>query len=268
MTEPKAGLTMTHEGGDRYQATMSNGTRFWLHQEDWSVKTDYYLETLVFRLPELIGQMRALGNPLGRVLEMGIARGAISIGIALLTDAATEIVGIDIEEKARLLVAENAAANGVGERITVRIGDLFQPVGPGEMFDLIVAEMPFIPVDPVLQERYVAEGHGSEILNVSGGADGRMFIDAVIASGAGCLRAGGSMLLVQPSFIGIGSTLDLMAAHDIDGAVAVSRPWRLEDTRFTLRSQPYIESLYPDAFPTDSEGRPAFHVTIILGTRR
>lgn len=262
------GLTLTFEGGDTYAATMSNGTRFTVRQEDWSVKNDYYLETFVHHLPDLVRDIRATGNRLENILEMGIARGVLSIGLALLTDDDTRIVGIDIEDNATALVAANAADNGVGHKIAVRIGDMFDPVSEDETFDLVFGEMPFIPVDPILQERYIGEGHASEILNVSGGPDGRKFVDALIAQGASYVREGGALMLAQPSFIGIQTTLDLMAAHGLRGRVAVTREWRLADTRFTLRSRPYIESLYPSAFSLNDAGDAVFAVTILVGIKQ
>jgi hypothetical protein len=262
------GLTLTFEGGETYTAKMNNGTQFVVHQEDWSVKTDYYLETFVRHLPDLVTEIRATGNRLQRILEMGVARGVLSIGLALLTDEDCTIVGIDIEENARHLVAENARANGVGHRIEVRIGDMFDPVGADETFDLVFGEMPFIPVDPVMQATYIEAGHASEILNVSGGPDGRYFVDALIERGSNLVRQGGALMLAQPSFIGVATTLELMAAHGLDGRVSVTREWRLADTRFTQSSRGYIESLYPLAFPLNAAREPVFEVTIIVGTKR
>jgi Ribosomal protein L11 methyltransferase (PrmA) len=267
-TVEATGLTLTFEGGDTYIATMSNGTHFAVRQEDWSVKTDYYLETFVHYLPDLVRDIRATGNRLESVLEMGIARGVLSIGVALLTDDATRIIGIDIEDNARGLVAANAADNGVGHKIAVRIGDMFDPVSQDETFDLVFGEMPFIPVDPVLQEQWIDQGHASEILNVSGGPDGRKFVDALIAQGARHVREGGALMLAQPSFIGVETTLDLMAAHGLQGRVAVAREWRLADTRFTLRSRPYIESLYPSAFSLNDAGDAVFSVTIVVAVKQ
>jgi methylase of polypeptide subunit release factors len=191
----------------------------------------------------------------------------LSIALALLTSDDTRIVGIDIEENARELVAANAADNGVGHKIAVRIGNMFDPVADGETFDLVFGEMPFIPVDRVLQEKYIGEGHASEILNVSGGPDGRKFVDALIVGGARHVREGGALMLVQPSFIGVDRTLELMAAHGLRGRVAVRREWRLMDTRFTRQSRTYIESLYPSAFARNEAGDDVFAVTILVAVK-
>lgn len=53
---------------------------------------------------------------------------------------------------------------------------------PGEEFDLIFGELPIIPVDAEEQRRY-CHGYASEILNISGGPDGRYFVDKLIEVG-------------------------------------------------------------------------------------
>lgn len=261
------GITTTSLGGDTYTAVMSNGARYTVRQEGWSVRTDYYLDTLVDHLPELVRGIEETGNRLQRVLEIGVARGVLAIGIALLTADDTHIVGIDIEEGAAALVSDNARVNGVADRIEVRIGDLFDPVREGETFDLILGELPFIPVDPALQRRYVDEGHASEILNVSGGPDGRQLVDALLTQGPGHLNAGGALLLIQPSFIGIGRTMALLAEHGVHGSVVFSREWRLDDTVFTRQIRGYIEALNPTAFTKNDKGEDVFHLTIIVGVK-
>ena len=261
------GLTLTSTGGDHYTAVMNNGMQYTVRQEDWSVKSDYYLDTFVHNLPDLIARIRGTGNPLRKTLEMGVARGVLSIGVALLTDGNAQIVGIDIEDSARELVSRNAADNQVSEKIEVRIGNLFEPVREGETFDLIFGELPFIPVDPVLQRRYIADGHASEILNISGGPDGRYLLDILIEQGAALLNPGGALMLIQPSFVGVDKTIALMASQGVAGEVVISKEWRLDDTKFTRNSRGYLETINPSAFSRNGAGDEVFHLTIVVGTK-
>ena len=261
------GLTTTSTGGATYAATMSNGQQYTVRQEDWSVKTDYYLDTFVYHLPEVIQHLKATGNPLNRVLEIGVARGVLSIGIALLTGAGTQIVGVDIEEQALALATENARRNAVEDKLAIRIGDFFEPVGAGETFDLVFGELPFIPVDPVMQREYIANGHASEILNVSGGADGRTLIDRLLTEGPALLHRGGSLLLIQPSFVGVDTSLRLLEEQGLVATVLVRKEWRLDDTQFTRQSRGYIESLYPSAFSKNAQGEDVFYLTILAGMK-
>jgi SAM-dependent methyltransferase len=266
-TTPQAGLSLTSSGGDSYIAKMANGVEYAVGQEAWSIKTDYYLDTFVHHLPNIIAGLQAKGNPVQRVLEIGVARGVLSIGIALLTADDTRIVGIDIEEKAHALVTQNARANGVSDKIEVRIGDLFTPVQADERFDLIIGELPIIPVDPIKQQQYIREGYASEILNISGGATGRDFIDALITQGAAFLKPGGAVVLIQPSFIGVDQTLELCARVGLQGSVLVSKEWRLDDTKFTRNNKGYIEATTGYRFPQNSAGQDVFYLTIIQGVK-
>ena len=261
------GLTMTSAGGDKYTATMKNGQQYTIHSEEWSVKTDYYLDTFVYYLPDLVKHVARTGNELKRILEIGIARGVLAIGIALLTGEDTVIVGVDIKESAKALANENASLNGVARKLDVRIGNFFEPLLVDEKFDLIFGELPFIPVDPSLQKRYITEGHSSEILNISGGPDGRDLVDILITQGPRFLNPGGAMLLIQPSFIGIERTMELLAEQGLGGTVLVSREWLLDDTKFTRQSRHYIEGINPLAFSKNANGRDIFHLTIIMGIK-
>ncbi|MGH3672749.1 MAG: methyltransferase domain-containing protein [Pseudonocardiaceae bacterium] len=261
------GLTMTSAGGDKYTATMKNGQQYTVRQERWSVKTDYYLDAFVYNLPDLVEHVASTGNKLERILEIGIARGVLSIGMALLTGNDTVIVGIDIEESAKALATENAKLNGVASKLDVRVGDFFEPILADETFDLIFGELPFIPVDPSLQKQYIADGYLSEILNISGGADGRDLVDILITKGQRFLNPGGVMLLIQPSFIGIERTMELLAEQGLAGTVLVSHEWLLDDTKFTRKSRDYIEGLNPAAFPKNAKGQDVFYLTIIMGVK-
>lgn len=263
----KSGLTLTSEGGNRYEARVANGLCYVLEQENWSVKTDYYLDTFVYHLADILDNLRAGGNPLRRVLEMGIARGVLSIGVALLTEPDTTLVGVDIAPGADELVRKNAAQHGVAERISVRIGDMFEPIGEDEPFDLIISEMPFIPVDPTEQARLIDEGYGSEILNVSGGADGRYFIDIIITQAARYLAPGGAVVFIQPSFIGVEKSLQLLAEHGLKGEVLFQREHRLQDTRFTHSIKDYIEAVGKMRFAKNAQGEEVFHLTLIKGEK-
>ena len=265
--QANAGLSLTSTGGDTYTAKMVNGVHYPIGQEAWSIKTDYYLDTFVHYLPNIIAALQQSGNEVKRVLEIGVARGVLSIGIALLTDDDTQIIGIDIEEKAHALVTQNALTNGVQHKIEVRIGDMFTPVRPGETFDLIIGELPIIPVDPIKQQQYIAEGYASEILNISGGANGRDFVDALIAQGAAFLNPGGAVVLIQPSFIGVEETLQRCAHAGLQGTVLVSKAWRLDDTKFTRNNKEYIERTTGYIFPKNSAGEDVFFLTIIKGVK-
>jgi release factor glutamine methyltransferase len=81
-----------------------------------------------------------------RILELGTGSGAISVALAKELPAAS-LVATDLSEKALSVAEENARRNGVRERILFLQGDLFDPLGKGSMFKLVVTNPPYIPRD-------------------------------------------------------------------------------------------------------------------------
>jgi len=77
-------------------------------------------------------------------LEIGTGSGAISIALAKELPAAKG-VATDLSARALAVAEENALKSGVRERIRFLQGDLFQPLGRGEAFDLILTNPPYIP---------------------------------------------------------------------------------------------------------------------------
>jgi release factor glutamine methyltransferase len=98
-------------------------------------------ETLVSEALKVLEPLK--GKEL-RFLEIGTGSGAISIALAKEWPAARG-VATDLSPKALAVAEENALRCGVGERIRFARGDLFQPLGKGESFDLIVTNPPYIP---------------------------------------------------------------------------------------------------------------------------
>lgn len=261
-------LTVITGGGDTYTAHMKNGLSYTIDQEDWSLRHDYYLDMFVEYLPVIIDDLQAGGNPLRTILEMGIARGVLSIGIALLMKDQTKIVGIDIDEEAKTLVAKNAATNGVEQTIEVRIGNLFEPVAAGETFDMIIGELPMNVIDLQRTQEYIDAGYELEVLNIGGGADGRYFIDALIKEGVKYLNPSGAVVFIQSSFISVDKTLSMFEEYGMVGSVIARREWLLNDTKFTKMNRPYIEAVYGDIFDKREDGEDIFYLTIVKGVKK
>jgi HemK-like putative methylase len=117
-------------------------------------------EQLVVRALELVGDGPA------RVVDVGTGSGAIAIAIAAAAPQ-VEVWATDTSRCAVALARLNVRRHGLDGRVTVRHGDLLEPV-PGS-FDVIVANLPYVarveaPFHPDLgaepQEAVFADGDG------------------------------------------------------------------------------------------------------------
>ncbi|MFZ0393972.1 MAG: peptide chain release factor N(5)-glutamine methyltransferase [Terracidiphilus sp.] len=94
-------------------------------------------EHLVERAIALAG---ALQQP--RIVDVGTGSSAIAVALSRHLPKA-QVTAIDLSPKALAIAMENAARNGVGERIRFLKGDLLAPVA-GEGFDLVVSNPPYV----------------------------------------------------------------------------------------------------------------------------
>jgi release factor glutamine methyltransferase len=126
-----------------------------------------------------------------RVLDLCTGSGAIAVALAKELPAAS-IVATDVSEAAVAIARKNAARNGMGERVDVRVGDLWAPVGD-ETFDLIASNPPYIAstVIPTLS----AEVRREPVLALDGGADGMVFYDRICAQARAHLVPGGALVV-------------------------------------------------------------------------
>lgn len=79
-------------------------------------------------------------------LEIGPGTGAIALQAALA--GARRVLAIDINPAAVANTQANIDKHGLGDRMEVREGDVFEPLRPGEAFDLIFWNVPFGYVEP------------------------------------------------------------------------------------------------------------------------
>lgn len=81
-------------------------------------------------------------------LEIGPGTGAIAVQAALA--GARRVLAIDINPAAVANTQANIDRHGLADRMEVREGDIFEPLRPGETFDLIFWNVPFAYVEPGL----------------------------------------------------------------------------------------------------------------------
>ena len=126
-------------------------------------------------------------------LDFGTGSGCIAIALAVKCPA-TRIVALDASADALAVASQNAACNGVSERIEFFHGDGFTALTPGFCFDLIVSNPPYIPSAEIATlQTEVRDFDPHEALD--GGVDGLDFYRLLAAQAAAYLRPGGKIML-------------------------------------------------------------------------
>jgi release factor glutamine methyltransferase len=124
-------------------------------------------------------------------LEIGPGTGAIALQAALA--GARRVVAIDINPAAVANTQANIDRHGVGDRMEVREGDIFDALRPDERFDLIFWNVPFAYVERDVQPTPLQRS----TLDPGYEATRRY-----IQQGRGFLRPGGRLILGFSSVIG------------------------------------------------------------------
>ena len=146
-------------------------------------------ETLV---AEALKILAAGGKEDLRLLEIGTGSGAISIALAKERPSAN-ITATDLSPEALSIAGENAAQNGVRERIRFLPGDLFQPVPEGETFDLVVSNPPYIIRGQLSSLMPEVRDYEPRVA-LDGGKDGLDFFRRALPAVGDFLRPGGWFL--------------------------------------------------------------------------
>ncbi|WP_176730401.1 peptide chain release factor N(5)-glutamine methyltransferase [Devosia insulae] len=145
-------------------------------------------ELLVERGLEVIG---ALNSP--HILDLGTGTGCIPI--SLLTEYSdVSAVAVDLSAEALEMARLNANRHGVGNRFTTLKGSWFDPLEPGERFDLITSNPPYIESAVIAGLMPEVREHDPR-LALDGGPDGLAAYRAIAAEAGLFLAADGVLLL-------------------------------------------------------------------------
>jgi release factor glutamine methyltransferase len=145
-------------------------------------------ETLVVEALRLAKEM-----PEPSFIDIGTGSGAIAVAVAKRHRGA-KVTATDLSADALAVAQRNAAKNGVAERVRFLHGDLFESVPPGEPFDFILSNPPYIatediPTLPVGVRDY--EPH----VALDGGPGGYAVFDRLIREAPRHLKPGGYLIV-------------------------------------------------------------------------
>lgn len=127
------------------------------------------------------------------ILDIGTGSGIIAVTIAKQLKHAS-LLATDISDKALAVAKQNAEKHGVSERIEFAVGDLFQAVPSGSLFDVIVSNPPYIAQsERPLMDAHVIEHEPHVALFAE--EEGTAVLKRILEEAAGYLKPDGWLLL-------------------------------------------------------------------------
>ena len=124
-----------------------------------------------------------------RIVDVGTGTGAIALALATRLPGAA-VTAIDVSPGALALAAENAAANGLADRVELLEGDLLAPVA-GRRFDLVVSNPPYVAAEAEVDPEVA--GYEPAALAVYADDGGRAILERLATGAPGVLEPGGHL---------------------------------------------------------------------------
>jgi release factor glutamine methyltransferase len=147
-------------------------------------ETELLVETVVSRAEP----------PPGRILDLGTGGGAIALALASRFPLA-RVTGVDSSPQALSLAEENAALTGLKGRVSFAQSDWFAGIAPGEAFDLVVSNPPYLSPEETAAAAPEVRVHEPSGALTSG--DGGFADIAAIAGVSAAFIAPGGMLALE-----------------------------------------------------------------------
>ena len=128
-----------------------------------------------------------------RILDLCTGSGCILLSLLHYSNGSTG-VGTDLSEDAVAAARKNACRLGLSDRSDWRTGDLFEALKPGERFDIIVSNPPYIRRETIGELAPELRIHEPRMA-LDGGEDGLDFYRRIIPDAADHLVTGGMLFL-------------------------------------------------------------------------
>ena len=130
------------------------------------------------------------------VLELCTGSGAISISLAVERDN-LEITATDISSEALAWAEKNAAHNEKELKSNIRFisSDLFSSLSEGELFDIIVANPPYVSEEEMQALPPDVKNYEPELALAGGGENGAGIIEKIVAEAHRFMNHGAAMFL-------------------------------------------------------------------------
>jgi ribosomal protein L3 glutamine methyltransferase len=164
------------------------GTRFYVDER--VIVPRSYLAELLYGDP-FNGEEPLLDrHAVTRVLEVCTGSGCLAV-LACDVFPNAQVDATDISAAALEVAAINIAEHDLGERVTLRNGDLFEPIG-NATYDLILANPPYVTAKAItgLPPEFAHEPR----LALAGGADGMDIVRRIVAEAGRHLNEDGGLL--------------------------------------------------------------------------
>jgi release factor glutamine methyltransferase len=142
---------------------------------------------------EVLAWAEARQRPDLTALDVGTGSGAIAFSLAIEGTFAS-VLATDVAEPALEVARRNRAGCGLDDRVELRQGRLFEPLVPGERFDVVVSNPPYVAEsEAATLEPEVAEWEPR--LALFAGADGLDVLRGLVSGAGDALRPGGLLAL-------------------------------------------------------------------------
>ncbi|XXF80419.1 peptide chain release factor N(5)-glutamine methyltransferase [Myxococcaceae bacterium GXIMD 01537] len=146
-------------------------------------ETELLVEAALHRLPK---------DAPGRALDVCTGSGCLAISLAAERPQAT-VYATDLSADACAVAKENAQALGVADRVHILQGDLFAPLPPDALFDVVVSNPPYIATAEI--DTLSPEVRREPRMALDGGPDGLALIRRVARGARKHLVPGGLLAM-------------------------------------------------------------------------